>query len=102
MAKLAKYARTLGPKGLMPNPKSGTVTPNPEEVAKKFSKGVLRWKGEPKFPLIHQLIGKVSLEDGAIAENAKAFIAAVGKPHIQAAFIKTTMSPGLKLDLNQF
>lgn len=101
MAKLAKFAKVLGPKGLMPNPKAGTVSPNPEEVAKKFQKGTLRWKTEPKFPLIHQMIGKVSFEDKQLVENAEAFINSVGKIHIKAAFIKTTMSPSLKLNIEK-
>jgi large subunit ribosomal protein L1 len=101
MAKLAKFARVLGPKGLMPNPKAGTVSPNPEEVAKKFEKGTLRWKTEPKFPLIHQMIGKTSFEEAQLMENAQAFMNAVGKAHIKAAFIKTTMSPSLKLDVEK-
>lgn len=101
MPKLAKYARVLGPKGLMPNPKAGTISPNPEEVAKKFAKGALRWKTEAKFPLIHQIIGKISADENNLAENAKVFIASVGKGHIQQAFIKTTMSPGLKIDLEK-
>jgi large subunit ribosomal protein L1 len=100
MPKLAKFAKVLGPKGLMPNPKAGTVSPHPEEVVKKFEKGVLRWKTEPKFPLVHQLIAKGSHEDAKIVENAKAFITAVGKGHISAAYIKTTMSPALMIDLN--
>lgn len=99
MPKLAKFARTLGPKGLMPNPKSGTVSPKPEEVAKKFEKGTLRWKTEAKFPLIHQMVGKISAEDKALAENVVAFMKSVGNKHIKQAVIKTTMSPGLKLVL---
>ena len=101
MVKLSKYARVLGPKGLMPNPKSGTVSTSPEEVVKKFEKGTLRWKTEPKFPLIHQLIGKISFDEKLLVENAEAFIKAVGKPHIKDAFIKTTMSPALKLDIEK-
>jgi large subunit ribosomal protein L1 len=101
MPKLAKYARVLGPKGLMPNPKAGTISPNPEEVVKKFSKGVLRWKTEPKFPLIHQLIAKISFSETDIAENAKVFLKSVGKANAQKAFIKTSMSPSLLLDLEK-
>lgn len=100
MPKLAKYARTLGPKGLMPNPKTGTVSANPEEVAKKFEKGTLRWKTESKFPLIHQMIGKTSAEDKALVENAKAFIQAVGMKNIKNVFITTTMGPGIKIDMS--
>lgn len=101
MPKLAKFAKILGPKGLMPNPKAGTISPKPEEVVKKFAKGMLRWKTEPKFPLVHQLLGKLSYEDAKIVENVKAFVAAVGKPHITGAFLKSTMGPSVKIDLEK-
>jgi large subunit ribosomal protein L1 len=99
MPKLAKYARVLGPKGLMPNPKTGTISMNPEEVAKKFQKGLLKWKSEPKFPLLHQMIAKISQDDKEIQANAEAFIEAVGRSNIKAVFIKTTMSPGFQIGL---
>jgi len=102
MPKLAKFAKVLGPKGLMPNPKAGTISPKPEEAAKKFSKGGLRWKTEPKAPLLHQQIGKISFAEKDLSENAVAFVTSVGKIHIQSAFIKTTMSPSVKIDLLQF
>lgn len=101
MPKLAKFARVLGPKGLMPNPKAGTISPNPEEVAKKFEKGTLRFKTEGKFPLIHQMVGKLSHEDKALVENIKAFIEVVGKPHISGAFVTSTMTPSVQLDLDR-
>ncbi len=101
MPKLAKYARVLGPKGLMPNPKAGTISPNPEEVVKKFEKGTLRWKTEPKFPLVHQMIGKISFADKDLAENTEMFVKSVGRARIQAVFIKTTMSPSFKLDIDK-
>ncbi len=100
MSKLAKYAKVLGPKGLMPNPKAGTISPNPEEVAKKFEKGVLRWKTEPKFPLIHQMLAKISFENEKIVANVKKFIEAVGVKHIKKAYLKTTMSPSVKISLS--
>lgn len=99
MPKLAKFAKILGPKGLMPNPKAGTISTKPEEVAKKFTSGTLRWKSEAKFPLVHQMIGKISLKEGNLVENAKAFLTSVGKAKIQRAFIKSTMSPAIKIDL---
>ncbi len=101
MPKLAKFAKILGPKGLMPNPKAGTISPKPEEVAKKYEKGALRWKTEAKFPLIHQMIGKVSFEDKKLLENAEAFFKSVGKAHIFSAYIKSTMSPSVKIDLEK-
>jgi large subunit ribosomal protein L1 len=101
MPKLAKFAKVLGPKGLMPNPKAGTVSMKPEEVVKKFEKGMLRWKTEAKFPLIHQMIGKISFEEKNLIANAEKFLDAVGMSHIQNAFIKTTMSPSVKIELNK-
>lgn len=101
MPKLARFAKILGPKGLMPNPKAGTISPNPEEVLKKLSKGGLRWKTEAKFPLIHQMLGKLSFEDKALEKNISDFINSVGKNRILGAFIKSTMSPSLKLDIEK-
>lgn len=101
MPKLTKFAKILGPKGLMPNPKAGTISTTPEEVVKKFQKGVLRWKTEPKFPLIHQMIGKISMEEKKLVENAKKFIQSVKTSHIKKAFIKTTMSPSIMIDIKQ-
>ncbi len=100
MPKLAKYAKVLGPKGLMPNPKAGTISPQPEEVAKKFLKGTLRWKTEGKFPLIHQMVGKISYEDKKLVENITAFITAVGKVNIHAAYLTSTMTPSVRIDLD--
>jgi len=101
MPKLAKFAKILGPKGLMPNPKAGTISQKPEETAKKFEKGMLYWKTESKFPLIHQMIGKLASEDKELIENANKFILSVGKAHILSVFIKSTMSPSIKLDLEK-
>lgn len=101
MPKLSRFAKTLGPKGLMPNPKAGTISTDPESVVKKFQKGTVRWKTEAKFPLIHQMIGKSSYEEKDLAANATAMIQSVGKAHIKKVVIKTTMSPSLKLDLER-
>ena len=100
MPKLAKFAKVLGPKGLMPNPKAGTISPNPEEVAKKFLKGNTRWKTEPKSPLIHQMIGKSSFEAKKLVENAEALLNSVQKKNITSGYIKTTFSPSVKIDLS--
>lgn len=99
MPRLARFAKVLGPKGLMPNPKAGTISTTPEMVAKKFEKGMIRWKTEPKFPLIHQLIGKLSMKEEELEKNIVAFLKSVGLNHIRSAFIKATMTPALKLDL---
>jgi large subunit ribosomal protein L1 len=99
MPKLVKYARVLGPKGLMPNPKNGTISTNPEEAAKKFQKGVLHWKTESKFPLIHQMLGKIFQKEEELEENIKSFLKAVRLSHIKEAYLKTTMSPSVKIKI---
>ncbi|OGK62834.1 hypothetical protein A2334_01315 [Candidatus Roizmanbacteria bacterium RIFOXYB2_FULL_38_10] len=101
MPRLAKYAKILGPKGLMPNPKAGTISPNPEEIAKKFLKGTLRYKTENKFPLIHQMVGKLSYEDKKLIENIRVFMNAVGKINILDAFLTSTMTPSIRIDLEK-
>ena len=101
MPKLARYAKVLGPKGIMPNPKAGTVSTNPEEVAKKFMKGTLRWKTEPKFPLIHQMIGKLSYDSKNLTENAQKFIDSVGKAQIKSLFIASSMGPSIEIEIEK-
>lgn len=101
MSKLARFAKVLGPKGLMPNPKAGTVSATPEEVAKKFMKGTLRWKTEPKFPIIHQMIGKLSYDSKQLTENAQAFIDAVGKAQIKNVFIASSMGLSVGVEIEE-
>lgn len=98
MPKLARVARVLGPRGLMPNPKNGTVSPKPEEVAKQFAGGQINFKTEAKFPLLHLSVGKVSFGDKKLAENIKVAVDAVKAKNIKTATLKATMSPGIKLD----
>ncbi|MDO8498029.1 MAG: hypothetical protein Q7S61_05815 [bacterium] len=101
MPKLAKFAKVLGPKGLMPNPKAGTISPNPEEVVKKFQKGTVKWKTELKAPIVHQMVAKISHENTAIVTNAIKLIESISLPHIKTAYMKTTMSPSVKIDLEK-
>ncbi len=100
MAKLAKVARFLGPKGLMPNPKNGTISPTPEKVAAKLAGGEIAWKTEADFPIIHQVIGKLSFKDKQLEENFKAFTKSVGETKIKNITLKSTMSPGIKIKFN--
>lgn len=100
MPKLAKVARILGPKGLMPNPKNGTISPDPEKVAAKFKKGEVQWKTEAEFPIVHQLIGKLSFKDKQLEENYDALVKAIGDAKITNATLKSTMSPGIKVQIS--
>jgi len=101
MPKLARLARVLGPKGLMPNPKAGTISDKPEEVKKKLEGGQTRFKSEPKAPLLHFTLGKVSFGKEKLMANLKAFLEAVKKPNILKATICSSMGPGIKLELEK-
>lgn len=98
MPKLAKYARLLGPRGLMPNPKTGTITDRPEELAKKLA-GTAHFKTETKAPLIHMSIGKVDSPEKDLLENFKVLVKAVGRKNIKKTVISPTMGPGIKVNL---
>jgi len=78
MPKLAKMAKVLGPKGLMPNPKTETVTTKIKETVEALKKGKAAFKNDDTAN-VHQLVGKLSFEDAKLAENIKAFIDAVEK-----------------------
>jgi len=96
MGKLAKLARVLGPKGLMPNPKNGTLTDNPERKAKELAGGALTIKTEKKAPLIHLALGKLSLETVALTENLETLLKAL-RGKVKKIAICATMSPSLKI-----
>ncbi len=98
MPKLAKVARVLGPRGLMPNPKNGTVTPKPEDIAKKFEDGQFNFKTESKFPILHLAVGKLSFGDQKLSENITTAIKAVKTKNIKSVTLKSTMSPGIRIE----
>lgn len=100
MPKLAKYAKLLGPKGLMPSPKAGTVTNKPEEKAQEFAAGKTMVKAEAKFPLMHVTVGKVNQPEEELVANIKAFLDAIKLKNVTKATLASTMSPGIKLQLN--
>ena len=98
MPKLAKYARTLGPKGLMPNPKAGTITDDPVKAAQQWQ-GKAQFKTEIKAPLIHLVIGKVNTPAKQLEENFLVLVTAVGPKNITKAVLAPTMGPGIKVAL---
>lgn len=100
MSKLVKFARVLGPKGLMPNPKNGTLTEDTASALKKFSSAVIQYKTEVKFPLIHQSVGKLSFTDTQLKENIQTFIKAVSPSKINTIFLKSTMSPSVRINID--
>ncbi len=100
MPKLAKFARVLGPKGLMPSPKAGTVATDPEKKAKEFAAGKTVVKAEAKFPLMHVTVGKIDQPEAELIANIKALLDAVKLKNVTKATLASTMSPGIKLQLN--
>ncbi|MBI4160327.1 MAG: 50S ribosomal protein L1 [Candidatus Yanofskybacteria bacterium] len=97
MPKLARVAKILGPRGLMPNPKNGTISDNPEEALKKFQGGQINFKTESKTPLMHLTVGKTSYDDNQLAENIKTIITTIKRDRIRKVTLKSTMSPGIRL-----
>lgn len=98
MPKLAKIAKILGPKGLMPNPKNGTIGEDLSQLVKNFSSSV-QWKTQPDFPIIHSMIGKVSFENKKLEENFAALVKSVGREKIKSVFLKPTMGPAIKVQI---
>lgn len=98
MPKLAKLARVLGPKGLMPNPKNGTISENPAAKKKELEGGQTTVKTEKKAPLMHVTLGKTSMETKELVENLQALIEALNTKAVKMS-ISATMSPSVKVTL---
>ena len=109
MAKLGKLGKVLGPRGLMPNPKSGTVTMEIGKAVKEVKQGKIDFKVD-KAGIVHTSIGKVSFTSEKIADNAREFLHTLVKlkpsaakgTYIKSIFISSTMSPGIKVDAKAF
>ena len=105
MGKLGPLGRVLGPRGLMPNPKSGTVTMDVAKAVTEVKAGKIDFKVD-KTGIVHASIGKISFDPQKIAENASAFISTINKlkpatakgTYMKSVFISTTMSRGIKID----
>ncbi len=108
MGVVGRLGKLLGPKGLMPNPKLGTVTPNVAEAVKAAKAGQIEFRVE-KAGIIHAGIGKMSFTDEAIRANFDAFVDAIVKArpagakgkYLRKAALSSSMGPGLKLDVAQ-
>ncbi len=109
MGKVGPLGRVLGPRGLMPNPKSGTVTMDIGAAIKEIKQGKIDFKVD-KYGIIHTSIGKVSFSPEQIADNAKEFVntiiklrpAAAKGTYMKSAFMSSTMSKGIPLDARSF
>lgn len=106
MGKIGVLGRILGPRGLMPNPKSGTVTMEIGKAVKEIKQGKIDFKVD-KFGIVHTSIGKVSFDAEKITDNAREFMATIQKlkpsaakgTYVKSVFLSSTMSPGIKLDI---
>lgn len=108
MPKIARLGRILGPRNLMPNPKSGTVTNDVGEAVKEVKKGKIAFKVD-KFGIVHSSIGRVSFTPEQIAENASEFLNTLAKmkpvsakgTYFKSITMASTMSPAIKIDAKQ-
>ena len=109
MPALGKIGKLLGPKGLMPNPKTGTVTLEVAKAIEEVKKGKVNYRTD-SFGNVHGIFGKSSFEEGKLIENLKAFVNVIlrAKPttvkgnYVKNISISSTMGPGIKLDINSF
>ncbi len=107
MALVGRVARVLGPKGMMPNPKLGTVTPNIKKAVEDAKGGSLEFRAE-KAGVVHARVGKASFDEKKLAENIVAFVEAIKKAkpvgskgtYINKVSLSSTMGPGLKIDFD--
>ena len=106
MPKLASIARILGPKGIMPNPKTGTVDKNVKKMIEDLKKGKTSFKNDDTSN-IHQIVGKISFEDSKLKENLEVFMetlkkikpASVKGAYIKSLFLTSSMGPSIKIEL---
>ena len=99
MPKLAKVAKILGPKGLMPNPKNGTITDDLKKTVEGFQGGKTEYKTESKTPVIHLGLGKLNQPNEELEANLKTLLQTIGKTRVKKVTLSPTMGPGVKLDL---
>ncbi|MFV8469470.1 50S ribosomal protein L1 [Mycoplasma sp. Sp48II] len=108
MPLLGKYGKKLGPKGLMPNPKTGTVTPTPEKAVEELKKGKANYRTD-KAGIVHSLIGKTSMSTEALVDNAQTLIslikklkpAAVKGAYILNLTVSASMGPSVKIKIEK-
>jgi|SRR3989344_819990 len=101
MPKVAKIAKILGPQGKMPDPKSGTVTNDPEKIMAEIKSGKTEYRVDASG-IVHQIIGKVSWDESKLSENALAVLAIYPKSRLNSAFITASIAPSIPLDLSKY
>lgn len=99
MGKLAGLAKVLGPRGLMPNPKNGSITDDLKKAVLEAQSGKVEYKTENNGKVVHLSLGKVSQPKEELTQNVKVLLSNIGKSKIRKATLSPTMGPGIKLDL---
>jgi len=97
MSRLLPFARTLGPKGLMPNPKNGTLTDKPEDAVKRLSVAKTSIKTEKKAPIVHIVVGAISQPIEELSANVTELIKVIKTPKIKKLALCATMGPSIKV-----
>ena len=109
MSELGKLGKILGPKGLMPNPKSGTVTQDVAQAVKEIKAGKIEFRVD-KTGIVHTSVGKLNFENDKLIDNAKAFINTIIKmkpasakgQYVKSLFLSSTMGPGIKISKDEY
>lgn len=109
MSELGKLGKILGPKGLMPNPKSGTVTQDVVQAVKEIKAGKIEFRVE-KSGIVHTSLGKINFQTDQLVENAKAFINTIIKmkpasakgQYVKSLYLTTTMGPGIRISKDEY
>ena len=109
MSELGKLGKILGPKGLMPNPKSGTVTQDVAQAVKEVKGGKIEFRVD-KTGIVHSSVGKLNFENEKLVDNAKAFINTIIKmkpasakgQYVKSLFLSSTMGPGLRISKEEY
>ena len=100
MPRMAGLAKILGPRGLMPNPKNGTIGTDLKKMVDEIQSGKLEYKTESNGKVMHLALGKVSQSSDELSQNVKILISTIGKTKIKRATLAPTLGPGVKLDLS--
>jgi large subunit ribosomal protein L1 len=108
MSELGKLGKILGPKGLMPNPKSGTVTPDVAQAVKEVKGGKIDFRVD-KTGIVHTSLGKMNFENDKLVENVRTFINTIIKmkpasakgQYVKSLFLSSTMGPGVKISKDE-
>ena len=109
MSELGKLGRILGPKGLMPNPKSGTVSQDVAQAVKEIKAGKIEFRVD-KTGIVHSSVGKLNFETDKLVDNARAFINTIIKmkpasakgQYVKSLFLSSTMGPGVKISKDEY